>query len=460
MFAVVLGLSVDGLSIVSHAESQGRVKVNSAKIRSEASTSSNHVASVVKDNTLTIVSQVQGEDNYVWYEVWINANATGYIRSDLVELIDGSTPNTGTTATPVPEQPVDVTEVNPISATVNNGTSVRVRSNASTTSNIVATVSNGLAVTITGQATGTDGKVWYLVNYISGNSQINGFIRYDFLSLSGEVTPVTPLQPEVTREPEQPVETSVPSPEQKAYDTIWQDGKWMVYDTSTNSGWEIDKLLSSANTNGKLYDESQKTVKNQKIVIIILVVLLVGAGTGVAYLIFKLKDTMDSAYFNQVESETLRRRSAAASQGSGQRVMHTVGTERQSSRPAGAQVQRPAGAQGQKSGGSAQGQRPAGTSQGQKPAGSAQGQRPAGTAQGQRPAGTVQGQRPAGSAQGQRPEGTAQGQKPTASRQSAPSKPQPKGSQQDQGWQSKNFMSEDDEEFEFEFLNMDGKDGK
>ena len=61
----------------------------------------------------------------------------------------------------------------------------------------------------------------------------------------------------------------------------------------------------------------------------------------------------------------------------------------------------------------------------------------------------AQGQRPAG-AQGQRSMG-AQGQ----AVQGGASRPQPRDSQQAQGWQSRNFMTEDDDEFEFEFLNVD-----
>lgn len=456
MTAVVIGISVDGLSIVSRAETQGRVKVNSAKIRSEASTSSTQVASAVRDKTLSIISTVQGGDGYDWYEVWVDANTKGFIRSDLVEVTEGTpaTPKPSTQATPVPEEPADITNINPISATVKDGSSVRVRDNASTNSHILATVSTGLVVTVTGKANGVngDGYVWYYVNYISGNVQVKGFIREDFLTLSEEVTPP---QSDVTPEP--PDATEPPAQEEKMYDTIFQDGVWKVYNTSTHLGWKIEELINGAQSNGELLEDSQKTVKNQKIIIIILVILLVGAGTGVAYLIFKLKDTMDSIYFNQVESETLRRRSTAASQGGSQRVTHTVGAERQSSRPAGAQSQRQAGSsQGQRPAGSSQGQRPAGSSQGQRPAGGPQGQRPAGSPQGQRPAGTAQGQRPAGSSQsqrpagnpqGQRPAGSPQGQKPTVTRQSTTSNP-------------KNFMADDDDEFEFEFLNVDGGDEK
>ena len=54
--------------------------------------------------------------------------------------------------------------------------------------------------------------------------------------------------------------------------------------------------------------------------------------------------------------------------------------------------------------------------------------------------GAPQGARPAGGAQSQRSAGAPQGQKQTGS----------------QGWKSRNFMSEDDDEFEFEFLNYEG----
>ena len=466
--AIMLGIFAEGFSIVSHAEGQGRIKATSAIIRSEASTSSERLGSVKKDSTITILGQVQGADGRTWYEVWVDSTTRGYIRSDLVELTGGDVPSSSNPTPAPPETPVEVTEVNPVSATVTSGTQVRIRSNASTTSEMVAMVSNELALTVTGQANGTDGAVWYKVSFISNGTQISGFIRSNYVTLSGELTPVTqtppdvPQQPEETNSPEEPPAATEPPAEapEKEYDTIFIQDDWKLYKPSNNDSWSIKDLLNANND----------IVKNQKIIIIVLVILLVAALSTVGYLIFKIKDVMDSAYFNQVESETLRKRSAAVSQAGGQRVMHTVGTEKQPSRPAGAPGQRPAGAQGQRPAG-AQGQRPAGA-QGQRPAG-AQGQRPAG-AQGQRPAGApgqrpagAQGQRPAGApgqrpagAQGQRPVG-AQGQKAAGQGQPVPNsglKPQPKDNQQAQGWQSKNFMTDDDDEFEFEFLNVDGNE--
>lgn len=438
--SIMLGIFADDFAIVSHADSKGKITVNSAIIRSEASTSSERIGSAKKDNTVTITGQVQGADGKTWYEVWVNSSTKGYIRSDLLEIIEGETPAaTNSPVTPAPDTPVEVTPVNPVSATVTGGTSVRIRSNASTNSQELAKVSNEHALTVTGQAKGTDGFLWYQVSFISNGTQITGFIRSNFVMLSEELVSVTqdpPTgDPETTQPPEKTPEATQPPEENKTkeYDTIFHGGEWKLYKPETNDSYSIEMLLSG----------NVKTVKTQKTIIIILVILLVAAVAAVGYLIFKLKDMMDSAYFNQVESETLRRRSAAVSQSGGQRVMHTVGTEKQSAKAAGTQGQKPAGTQTQK---------PAGT-QAQKPAG-AQGQRPAGT-QGQRPVGT-QSQRPAGT-QGQRPVG-AQGQRPAGQGQAAQnstSKPQTKDGQQAQGWQSKNFMTDDDDEFEFEFLNVD-----
>ena len=48
-----------------------------------------------------------------------------------------------------------------------------------------------------------------------------------------------------------------------------------------------------------------------------------------------------------------------------------------------------------------------------------------------------------------------QSQRPAAPQVDRPARPVQKDGNQDPGWKSKNFMSDDDE-FEFEFLNWDG----
>ena len=120
-----------------------------------------------------------------------------------MEITDGSTPP-ASSQNSSPTQPVSdvgttspataqVTALNPVSATVTGGgnSGVRIRSDASTNSQIITTVQSGLALTVVGRADGldSDGKEWYQVNFTSNNSEVSGFIRSDFVELSEELTP-------------------------------------------------------------------------------------------------------------------------------------------------------------------------------------------------------------------------------------------------------------------------------
>lgn len=469
MLALVLvlgaGLFSEDLAIVSHAESAAKVTASSAKIRKSADSSSEVVGSTTKDKTISIKSQTQGADGYTWYEVYVDANTLGYIRSDLVSITDGSTPpsssnttsaaTTTNTATPAPaanETPVEVTAVEPMSATVTGGQSVRVRSNASTTSQIVSTAENGTALTVTGQATGTDGNTWYQVSFISNNTEVTGFIRSDYVALSGELQAPSAEQPaEEQPSEEQPADETQTS---KDWDTQLQGDAWYLLDMVGQKQYKIDDLFSSIDQITEInaqFETNQKKITSQKVVIIILVIILVALAAAVTLLIFKIKDMNDAAYFSDVEEETERRRvdrpqggrsqggrpqgGRPAPQGSRpkntQKVMQDVGEER---RPA----SRPAG----------QGTRPA-----SKPAARPVSQTARPAAQAARPVG--QQGRPVKPAapQGGRP--APQVDRPV----SRPARPVQNGGEQDPGWKSKNFMSDDDE-FEFEFLNWDNDDDK
>ncbi len=428
VFAIGLGLFADCFAIVSRAESQAKVTATSANIRKEANSTSDVVGSAKKDDVISIKSQVQGTDGYVWYQIYVNANTMGYIRSDLVQITDGSTPGTETSVPATSGAPtVEVSAVNPVSATVSGGSSVRVRSDASAAegSSIVKIVSNGFAVTVTGTATGNDGKVWYQVSFSDNGAEVKGFIRSDYVTLAGELTPYVetpaPTEPDV---PEVQPEV-VPEPEvKKDFETMLTEGKWYLIDNTQGVQHDIQGLFDKVTNNAAAYEEANKTAKAGKVAIVILVLLLVAAGAVIALLVFKIKDMMDAAYFNEVEKETIKRREEGRA-GTG-RVMHTVGAEKPvTTKPGGA---RPTGVpQGQKPAGV----RPAGVSQGNP-----QGQKPGGA----RPTGAPQGQKPAGA----RPTGAPQGQKPANA---------------DEKWHAINFMAEDDEdEFEFEFLNYDGEE--
>jgi len=475
---MLIGLFADGFATVSHAQSQGRVTANSVNIRREPNTTSDVVGSALKDKVIDINNQVLGADGKMWYQTFVNSETLGYIRSDFVEIIDGTTPPTVTAPT-TPTTPTtppatttpsgNVEALNPVSATVKGSSQVRVRSGASTSDDIVTLVPNGLVLTVTGRSTDSAGEVWYKVSFSDNGSEVEGFIRNDFVTVSGELTPYVEPEPE-TPPADDPGEPAVePEPaEKKDWETALIDGKWYLIDNVKQTQQSIDELFYAVKNNSSLYKEEHKKAESEKVVIIIMVFLLVAAASGIAMLVFKIKDMSDDAYFSQVERETLKRRGEAKSQGNSSRVMHTVGAERPS-RPVGGRSQeapqgRPSGnPQGQRPQGAPQG-RPSGNSQGQRPqghpSGSQQGQRPQGGSQG-RPSGNPQGQRPQEAPQG-RPSGNPQGQRSqgnASGNQKSQNNSGQKTDRRQQGWQSKNFMSEDDE-FEFEFLNYDGNDSE
>lgn len=487
--AVLLAAGMMGASFTAYAESAAQAKTN-AKIRKEPSTSSETIGSVEKDKTISVSGQTTGSDGYTWYQVYVDANTLGYIRSDLAEITDGSTPatvsatttttttttttggSTATTSTP-DETVVDVTAVNPVSASVSGNSPVRVRQNASTTSRIYATVEGGSALTVTGTATGTDGNQWYQVNFISGGSEVNGFIRADYVTLGGELTEAGTETGETDTDVGTDTADETTETETKDWDTYQSDdGEWHLQNNTTGEVYSVTTIFENVESNAKIANDALSAKKTLQTVVIILVIVMVAMVAAIGYLIFRVKDMTDSAYYSEVEQETLRRRAG----GKQQEGRQAAGGKQQAGHQAagGAKPAVRTGAKPQQAGKTtrANGQRPAtkpgGQNSAQKQPGNtpaAEGRRPAsgtgsqGAGQNQaKKAASSEGQRTAPGADNQasgvsRSEGAAQ--KPVSNEARKPAASQEKP--QKPAWKSKNFVADDDE-FEFEFLNWDGEE--
>lgn len=503
-FSLVLALGIFGIGfwasvISSCAAAQAKVTApNGAKIRQDASTSSTMVGGAEKGKVLNVLSEVQGSDGYTWYQVQVNDTTTGYIRSDLVEVTgdigggaEGGTEGGSEGAAPM----VEVSQVNPVNGTVFDDLT-DIMDTASSAGQSLGIVPRETVVTVTGYVDNGEGR-WYQANYSSEGTEVNGFILSEHVVLAADLTPLGT----------EPAPDSEPAPDETPkYELVEKDGAWLLVDNEENPGYgyPVAGLFDALKKNETLYEESEATVKSQKIIIIVLVFLLVGAVAGIAFLVFKIRDMSDSAYFNEVENETLRRRNASGGQGQSKQKapMHKVGPEKQTARaarpetegsqrtgmsqrsagsaqgqyqrttgsaqrsaasrsPEAAQSQRSVASQGQRTGSGTQGQRSAGAPV-EREAGGAPLRRSTGQ---QRPAGSVQGQR-ASAPQGQRPSGASQGQRPMGSqgarKTEATSGQAPQGARQIQSTQGggqkaqpKNFMA-DDEDFDFEYLNYDG----
>ena len=464
LIAIAMVLSVWMIAfsgIASFAESQAKVTASTANIRKEPSASSEALGSVSSGNTVSVTGQVTGSDGKTWYQVYVDANTTGYIRADLISITDGTTPSSvsagdGSASASNAVSMDGVTVVNPISATISGGQSVRVREDASTSSTIVTTASNGLALTVTGTKSGADNKTWYLCEFINSGKSVTGYIRSDFVTLSGELVEASTATETPAETPAEPAEmpgteesTPAPTPS-KTYDTQLQGDSWYLLDYANGKQYNIENMFEDVATNAALYDQKFKEAKTFRTLMIVFLIVAVVAIAAAAFFLMKWRDLSDEVAMAEAE----RARKNRQMQRNGNSVRPSGDRKPGQGRPAG-QGSRPAqGANGSRpSQGAANGSRPAQNPNGTRPAGSSAGTR------------TVQGTKPAAptvpTAQNTAPVAApAAAPLPTAPKPARTSVPANSASDKRSDWKSKNFTDSDDDEFEFGFLNWDGEDDK
>ncbi|MGL5259349.1 MAG: SH3 domain-containing protein [Lachnospiraceae bacterium] len=284
--------------IVSNAAT-GNVKAASAKIRSSADASSEVLASVVSGNTVDIISQVTADNGYVWYKVYVDGSTQGYIRSDLV-TVTGTVPAETTTTTDETAENTsndasndasndtaenDVLEKSDVVKVKVIGSTVRVRSSASTSSSVVDNATMNTEATVSGQYTATDG-VWYQVNYTLNSKEITGFIRSDFLEIietvSEESTEVVEEEPTVEEKKED-------------YYLVYEENSagnmdWFVYDTLSGTKKSLTGLLDLYAELGAETQTSNDSLP-MIIAIVVLAVLLVIAIISIIVLLFKNRNS-------------------------------------------------------------------------------------------------------------------------------------------------------------------------
>jgi len=164
-------LCMEENTIVSRADMQITV-TDDANVRSEASTSSSIVGKASNGSTLSAAGTVTGEDGMDWYQVTVNGN-TGYIRSDLAEVSESSDGGDGEGSEEGSSEGFgEIT-----SGTIISTENANVRSGPSSSDTPITTVKSGTVVPITGQATDSEGKTWYEVE-VDGST---GYILSDLI---------------------------------------------------------------------------------------------------------------------------------------------------------------------------------------------------------------------------------------------------------------------------------------
>jgi uncharacterized protein YgiM (DUF1202 family) len=450
--------------MISYAQGTGTVD-KTVNIREGAGTDYEIIGSAEAGKTVDITGKATASDGKIWYQIIMNADTLGFISSDFISNVSGTINEVSGTVTDgtggsTPGGQAAVTEMAPVGALVTQD-NARVRSVADGSGEMIGdALPVNTPLTVNGETTDGTGALWYRVTFLSGDVETTGFIRGDFITLSGEVAPAGT---EPAPEPEVPAQT-----ETKDYDTeLVEDSEtgeydWYLLDRAEGYQYKVDVLLQAAENYETNYNdliESKKTVGSQRIAIVLLVILVGVLMFGIVISFFKLRDAKDEPLFHQMskpQKPAGRPKENRRPEVRPGKVMQTVGgSPKAPSQPSTPKPPVRPGA------------RPSGSGvPGGKPAGAQNGARPV---------------RPQGGAQAPgRPttNGASGGAQSTPSGRPTPpptSRPMPGGRQapggkpaqtqrpqsntggQAPGWKSRNFMADDDE-FEFEFLNMDNTD--
>ncbi len=325
----------------------GTVSSSNVKVRAEASTSSEQVSSLDSGDTVDIVEETTDSQGYVWYKISVDGDGYGYVRSDLIAKSGGSSESTSSESTEsLPE--TSVTAMDSQSATV-TVESANVRSGAGIGYETVGTVANGDTVTVTGEANGTDSKKWYQISF--GSSGKTGFVRADLVQIGAAAETTEGTDGETAAEGTEGAEgtevaegtegteavegaegaevaegadaagTTEADPNaatEVAVDTSVGNGEfslaykddgsgtevWYLYDNVEGTQVKLTDLLTYASA-GQQTDQLKAQANKLKIVMIVMAVIIAVLVLAVLLLVYKLRDM---SYYEEEEPEAPKNR--------------------------------------------------------------------------------------------------------------------------------------------------------
>lgn len=171
----------------------GTVTAKSIRVRKTASTTGTVMTTLVKGAAVTVLETATGDDSQKWYKVAVPATAegvavTGYIRSDLLSVTE--------TSVAQPAAASANTSANK-KGTI-KGSSVRIRSAASTTASVACALDSGTELAIIGTAEG-DGKNWYQVQFTYNGTALSGYVCADYVTVTDAPASTAPTASAATQ---------------------------------------------------------------------------------------------------------------------------------------------------------------------------------------------------------------------------------------------------------------------
>ncbi len=151
------------------------INVDTALIRTYASTNGDIRSRLSRGTEVTLVSSETGADKALWYKISYKENGSslkGYVRSDLLTQNNPGTGSSGNSSAGISNQSA---AVKPAVANI--------RTYASTRGDIRSKLSSGTNVTILSETTGDDGRKWYEISYTYNGTALKGYIRSDLVTI-------------------------------------------------------------------------------------------------------------------------------------------------------------------------------------------------------------------------------------------------------------------------------------
>lgn len=339
--AACMAVMVWCMPIVSQAEATGKVIPNSVNIRKSPDVNSEVVGSSTIGKEVTIKGKVSASGT-TWYQVYVSGDSLGYIRADMLEpAAEAEIPvvtveSSGSSSdAPADSSGGDAQSQGTTSGdsgaggnTSSGGATVgadesmdlqyarikvncRVRPEPTTKKNAVGNLTEGSQVVVSGKSAGNDGKTWYYVSYTASNgSEGTGFIREDLLEL-GEMVAVEEEPPQEEAPVEEPEPTPVVSNDYVVRLEQTENGPvWYLDDNIRGGTHELEALLQSSFSKSEAEEEAAKAVVKQRIVIVVLAIVLVAFIVAVVIMAFKLRDAYYEDYEDDEEDEEEEERPA------------------------------------------------------------------------------------------------------------------------------------------------------
>ena len=288
------------LSVTIPAEAyipkQGTVTAVST-LRQNADAGSAQLMELASGQQVTVNDELTATDGTKWYQVIVNNTTIGYVPTNSITVtgnVEGGQ---------VTMQTITITER---IATVTANSAVRVRAEATTSSNQVASMNPNDTCLVLEDVNSSDGYVWHKIEFDDNGTTISGYVRSDLVS-------VKEVQTQQQVPVETPVEGTTPTPdvqpEADPYSITSQvnaEGTtvWYLVNNETGDAKEITALLTP---------QEVKTSGNTgvyKIIVVILLILVIAAAAAATFFYMRWQDA--EAFIFELHEKQVRAKKQSA----------------------------------------------------------------------------------------------------------------------------------------------------